>query len=68
MFCFVSFSSFLLSLKPGPFVLSFFDMHTPRQPHAVTQRLSVSAFVLFICCFLEDAAFSEYFVPLSFPL
>ena len=39
--CFASFSSFLLSLKPLPFVQSFFIlryccMHEPRQAHALT--------------------------------
>ena len=27
---------FLLSLKPRPFVQPFYDMYTPRKPHAVT--------------------------------
>ena len=40
-FCFV-----LLLSKPRPFVQSFFDMHAPQQPHAVTEQLSVSFFVV----------------------
>ena len=44
---------FLLSLKPGPFVQSFFDMHAPRQPHAVNKHK----------CFA-----SKYFVPLQVSL
>ena len=34
LFCFVF--VFFISLKPWHFVQSFFDMHAPRQPHAVT--------------------------------
>ena len=52
--------------KPRFFVQLFFDVHAPRQPHAVvTKQLSVSSFVLFLC-FLGDVAFSEYYVPLPF--
>ena len=48
------FSFFLLSLKPRPFVQSFFDMHAPRQPHIFLP------FFRFLC-FFEDVALSEYF-------
>ena len=56
LFCFV-FAS-MLSLKPRPFVQSFFDMQAPRQPHV---------FLSFFLCFF-DVAFSEYFVSLPFSL
>ena len=43
---------------------SFFDMHAPRQPHAVTEQVFASFFRFF-----GDAAFPEYFfVPLPFSL
>ena len=35
-------------MKPLPFVQSFFDIHAPRQPHAVILQLSLSSFVCFI--------------------
>ena len=42
----------MLSLKPRPFVQSFFDMQAPRQPHV---------FLLFLFCFFGVVAFFEYF-------
>ena len=49
-------------LKPRPFVQSFFDMHAPRQPHAVTSQLSASFFFSF---FLGGVAFSKYFCTIA---
>ena len=40
-------------------VRPFFDMHAPRQPHAVSSKLPVSSFVLFIFCFFGDVAFNR---------
>ena len=61
----------MLSLKPRPFVQSFFDMYGPRQPHAVTKQLSASFFV-FVCFFffvyLEMSLFLNIFVPVAFSL
>ena len=52
---FGSFSSFLLSSYPRPFVQFFFDMPSPRPrpPHAVSQQLSVSSFILSTRYFLH---------------
>ena len=71
--CFVSFSSFRFSFKLRPFVQSLFDVHAPRQSHAVNQQLTacVPFCALFLSCFLGhyyvgvhvDVAFSEYSVP-----
>ena len=41
----------MLSLKPRPFVQSFFDMHASRQSHALLPFFS----------FFGDVTFSEYF-------
>ena len=73
LFCFVSFLSFvfLISLKPRPFVQSFFDMHAPRQSHAVTNCLRTFCFYLFLFFFfssLETSLFPSIFVPLPFSL
>ena len=56
----------MLSLKPGPFVQSYFDMHAAQQPHEVTQLLSASLYFFFF----GSVAFSEHFcaIPLSFSL
>ena len=51
LFCFVF--VFMISLKPRPFVQSFFDMHKSRQPHM---------FLPFFSFFFGDVAFSEYFL------
>ena len=58
----------MLSLKPRPFVQSFFDMHAPRQPHAVTQQLSAFFFVFLSFLSLEMSLFPSIFVPLLFSL
>ena len=49
------------------FVQSLFDIHAPRQPHAVTCQLSVSAFVFVygIFRFFGHVAFSEYMYSLN---
>ena len=39
----------MLSLKPPPFVQSFFDMHAPRQPHTVPNNCLRP----FLFCFFE---------------
>ena len=75
LFCFVF--VFMLSLKPRPFVQSFFDMHALRQPHAVTEKFSASFFVfislkisLLPCIFVPLPFFSlygEYVVRFSLP-
>ena len=33
---------FMLSLKPRPFVLSFFDIHAPRQSHTIVTTVPCS--------------------------
>ena len=48
LFCFCFVFVFLVLSKPRPFAQSFLDMHAPRQPHATTQQLSMSSFVLFL--------------------
>ena len=53
----------MLSLNPLPFVQSFFDMHAPRQPHAVNLT-NVCVFLSF--CFFGDVAFSEYFCTIIY--
>ena len=58
---------FLILLNPRLFVQLFFDMHAPRQPHAVTLQLSVFFVCLVSFCVFGDVAFSEYYVPLRFP-
>ena len=40
----------------------------PGSQTQLANQLSVSSFVLFTFCFLEGAAFIEYFVLLPFPL
>ena len=55
---------FMISLKPGPFVQSCFDMHAPRQPHAVTQLLSASLYLFSS----EGSLLPSILVPLSFSL
>ena len=37
--------------------LSFFHMHSPRQPHAVTEQLSVSSFVCYFFVSLKMSSF-----------
>ena len=67
LFCFVL--VFLLSLKPRPFAQSFFDIHAPRHPHAVTQQLSASFFVFVSSFFLflwGYRFFPSIFVSLPF--
>ena len=53
LFCFIFF--FVLSLKPRPFVQSFFDLHAPRQPRGVAQQT---------VCVVDVAFFPSIFVPL----
>ena len=48
----------MLSLKPRPFVQSFFDVQAPRQPHVF-----LPFFLLF---YLEVSLFPSIFVPLPF--
>ena len=55
LFCFVFLFCLFLSLKPRPFVKSFFDMHAPRQPHVF----------LPFSLFFEDVALSEYFCTIT---
>ena len=70
LFCFLS-RLYAFSLKPRPFVQSFFDMYGPRQPHAVTKQLPASFFV-FVCFFffvyLEMSLFPNIFVLVAFSL
>ena len=54
LFCFVF--VFMLSLKPRPFVQSFFDIC--RRPDSHT----CSSFVLLSFCLFGDVAFPEYFL------
>ena len=64
LLCFVF--VFLRSLKPRPFVQSFFNMHVPRQLHAVTKQLSV--FVCFLSLFFFGGGgvdFCEYFCTIT---
>ena len=52
---------------PRAFVQSFFNMHAPRQPHAVIYQLSASFFgfvFLFIYFSLKTSLFPSTFVPL----
>ena len=44
----------LLSLKPRPFVQSFFDMYAPRRLNTVTLQLSASFFVFVSLLFLLE--------------
>ena len=58
LFCFVFvFLLFSFIESARPFAQSFFDMHAPRWPRAVSQQVSVSYFVLFYFCFLGDVFF-----------
>ena len=59
----------MLSLKPWPFVQSFFDMHAPRQPNALPNNCLCPLFFLFLLlfCFFGDFAFSEYFCTIAVP-
>ena len=58
---------FLLSLKPRPFVQSFFDRHAPRYSHTHFPLITC-VYVIFFCfvyvlfLYFGDVAFSEYFV------
>ena len=74
LFCFVFVFVFLCFhwiRDPSINRSSFFDMHAPRQPHAVTCQMSASFFLfLFLLFFisLEMSLFPSIFVPLPFPL
>ena len=65
MFCFVLFC-FVQSF------FSFFDMHAPRQPHAVSYLTTLCVlfrFCFFLFCFFGDVAFSDCFCTITvFPL
>ena len=56
LFCFVF--VFMISLKPRPFVKSFFDRH--MRPDSQT-----CFFFLFFFFFPGNVAFSDYFVPIT---
>ena len=60
--CFFSFLFiFSLSLKPRPWVQSFFDMHAPRE-------LAIVYVLYLVCfCFLGGGAFCEFLVLLALP-
>ena len=59
LICFVF--VFLLSLKPQPFVQSFFvDMNAPRQPHAVTLQLPASFSFLVLPFFVSEVFLCHY--------
>ena len=53
--CYVCFV--ILSLKPRPFVQSFFDMRAPRQPHVFL--------LVFPFCFFVYVAFSEHLCTIA---
>ena len=71
--CFLSLSSFFLSLMPRPFVQSFFVLRYARAPTATRSYLTTVC-VLFRFCFLlfyvslEMSLFPSNFVPLPLSL
>ena len=71
MFCFIF--VFILSLKPRPFVQSFFDVQAPRQPHVffsfflfvVLLEMSLSSSIF--CTIAVLSLYGEYAVRFSLP-